>query len=131
MIDEKRVEELYRMAVYDEYEDKKYHQMGEYFKWDYVGKELVKSFFSGTVAFVFLIIFCALGNLDAVMALLNQGLVLNIGAGLIAGYGLFLVVYLLITVGVYHVRYRMGQHRLHKYAVHLKRVRRQLRRKDR
>jgi len=45
MINEDRVKELYQMAVFDEYKEKKYRQMGEYYMWDYVGKELVKSFF--------------------------------------------------------------------------------------
>ena len=44
MINEERVRELYQMAVYDETEDKKCHPMGEYYIWDYVGKEIVKSF---------------------------------------------------------------------------------------
>ena len=39
MINEERVRELYQMAVYDETEDKKCHPMGEYYIWDYVGKE--------------------------------------------------------------------------------------------
>ena len=51
MISEERVKELYHLAAFDEYENKKYHQAGEYTMWDYVGKEIVKSFFSGTIAF--------------------------------------------------------------------------------
>ena len=45
MISEERVKELYHLAAFDEYENKKYHQAGEYTMWDYVGKEIVKSFF--------------------------------------------------------------------------------------
>ena len=52
MISEERVKELYHLAAFDEYENKKYHQAGEYTMWDYVGKEIVKSFFSGTIAFI-------------------------------------------------------------------------------
>ena len=50
MISEERVKELYHLAAFDEYENKKYYQAGEYTMWDYVGKEIVKSFFSGTIA---------------------------------------------------------------------------------
>lgn len=42
MISEERVKELYHLAAFDEYENKKYYQAGEYTMWDYVGKEIVK-----------------------------------------------------------------------------------------
>lgn len=128
MINEKRVEELYRIAVYDKYNDKKYHQMGEYYMWDYVGKELLKSFFSGTCAFVLLVVFVALGNLDAVMALVNQTDLRNLAGSMIAGYAGFLVIYLCVTGFLYAIRYRIGRRSLHNYEVHLKRARRMLRR---
>ena len=41
MISEERVKELYHLAAFDEYENKKYHQAGEYTMWDYVGKEIL------------------------------------------------------------------------------------------
>ena len=62
MISEERVKELYHLAAFDEYENKKYYQAGEYTMWDYVGKEIVKSFFSGTIAFILLIVFWGLGD---------------------------------------------------------------------
>ena len=46
MINEDRVKELYRMAVYDAYEDEKCQQTGKYYISDYVGKEMIKSFFT-------------------------------------------------------------------------------------
>lgn len=129
MINEKRVEELYRMAVYDENDDKKYHQMGEYYMWDYVGKELLKSFFSGTCAFALLVVFVALGNLDGVVSLVNQMNLRNLAVIIIAGYVGFQVIYLMITGVLYAIRYREGRRSLHNYEVHLKRARRMLRRK--
>ena len=129
MINEKRVEELYRMAVYDENDDKKYHQMGEYYMWDYVGKELLKRFFSGTCAFALLVVFVALGNLDGVVSLVNQMNLRNLAVIIIAGYVGFQVIYLMITGVLYAIRYREGHRSLHNYEVHLKRARRMLRRK--
>ena len=40
MISEERVKELYHLAAFDEYENKKYYQAGEYTMWDYVCKKL-------------------------------------------------------------------------------------------
>ena len=52
MINEERVKELYHMAVYDSHMDKVDSQIGQYYIWDYIGKELVRSFFTGTAAYV-------------------------------------------------------------------------------
>ena len=72
MISEERVKELYHLAAFDEYENKKYHQAGEYTMWDYVGKEIVKSFFSGTIAFILLIVFWGLGDIDTITKWINR-----------------------------------------------------------
>ena len=72
MISEERVKELYHLSVFDEYENKKYHQAGEYTMWDYVGKEVVKSFFSGTIAFVLMIVFWGLGDIDTITKWINR-----------------------------------------------------------
>ena len=129
MISEERVKELYHLAAFDEYENKKYHQAGEYTMWDYVGKEIVKSFFSGTCAFALLVVFVALGNLDGVVSLVNQMNLRNLAVIIIAGYVGFQVIYLMITGVLYAIRYREGHRSLHNYEVHLKRARRMLRRK--
>ena len=57
MVNEDRVKEFFQMAVFDQREEPRYRQMGEYYKSDYVGKELVKSFFTGTFAFLLIVLF--------------------------------------------------------------------------
>ena len=42
MVNEDRVKEFFQMAVFDQREEARYRQMGEYYMWDYVGKELVE-----------------------------------------------------------------------------------------
>lgn len=44
MINEERVKELYHVALYDSKERKMHQQVSQYFKRDYVGKEILKSF---------------------------------------------------------------------------------------
>ena len=127
MINEKRVEELYRMSVYDENDDKKYHQMGEYYMWDYVGKELLKSFFSGTIAFILLIVFWGLGDIDTITKWINRVDLTTFVPKLIVAYAGFMIVYLLITALIYCVRYAKGYRKMKAYGNHLKRARRLLR----
>ena len=72
MINEDRVKELYRMAVYDAYEDEKCQQTGKYYISDYVGKEMIKSFFTGTIAFILLVILWGIGDVSALIAFINN-----------------------------------------------------------
>ena len=109
MINEERVKELYQMAVYDEYEDKECHQMGQYYIWDYVGKELVKSFFSGTIAFMLLVALWGIGDMSAAIAFVNSADLTNLAVRLILLYVGFMAIYLLVTVFVYAVRYAKGR----------------------
>lgn len=123
MINEERVKEMCHMAVYDEYEEKKYRQMGEYYMWDYVGKELVKSFFTGSIAFVLLAGFWALKDLTALVAYVNSADLMALAARIILLYIAFLAVYLLVTAIVYCIRYVRGRKNLRRYVEHLKNVR--------
>lgn len=123
MINEERVRELYQMAVFDEHEDKKCHPMGEYYIWDYVGKELVKSFFSGTIAFVLLVVLWGIGDMNAAIAFVNSTDLTNLAIRFILLYVGFMAIYLLATVFIYSVRYAQGRRELRKYVGHLKKVR--------
>lgn len=123
MINEERVSEMFHMAVYDEYEEKKYRPMNEYYMWDYVGKELVKSFFTGSIAFVLLVGLWALKDLTAVVAYVNNADLMELVVRIIVLYAAFLAVYLLTTAIVYCVRYVRGRRHLRRYVDHLKKVR--------
>jgi hypothetical protein len=123
MIDEERVKELYRMAVYDTQRDKDCGPMGKYYMWDYVGKECIKSFFSGTLAFVLVAALVVLGNLSQLTTLLGENDLIDLAVRILLLYGAFLVVYLLVTAMVYCVRYVYGRKELRGYVNHLRKVR--------
>ena len=130
MINEERVRELYQMAVYDENEDKKCHPMGEYYIWDYAGKEIVKSFFSGTSAVGLLVALWVIGDMTAAIAFVNSADLMNLVIRLVLIYVGFMAIYLLVTVFIYSIRYAEGRKQLRKYAGHLKKVRRMYHRED-
>lgn len=130
MINEERVRELYHMAVFDEREEKEVRQMGEYYMWDYVGKELVKSFFSGTIAFILLVVLWGCGNLTNLTSFLNQTDLMELIVHIVVIYVGFIVVYLLVTALVYCVRYVYGRKELRSYVNHLKKARKLYDRED-
>lgn len=131
MINEERVKELCHMAVFDEHSAGQCRQMGEYYMWDYVGKELVKSFFTGTIAYLLLLLLWGMYNSRMLIDMLNgPDLKALVGWGLLL-YVVFLVVYLVLTAIIYCVRYVYGRKKLRRYAEHLKKVRKMYNREDR
>ena len=56
MINEEHVKELYQAAKYDRNKQQEYQQIRRYYRSDYINKEILKSFFSGTFAYIILII---------------------------------------------------------------------------
>jgi uncharacterized membrane protein YesL len=124
MVNEEKVKELFQMAVYDKHEEARYRQMGEYYKSDYIGKELVKSVFTGTIAFLLIGALHLMGTLETFLDSLNnvewvQSLV---DIGLL--YICFMALYLFVTYLVYYVRYRAGRRKLKKYYGHLRHINR-------
>ena len=51
MISKERVRHMTKLAAFEEREGKEYRKMTQYFRRDYVGLELLKSFLSGTISF--------------------------------------------------------------------------------
>jgi uncharacterized membrane protein YesL len=124
MVNVERVKECYQMAVYDKREEAQYRQMGEYYKSDYVGKELVRSVFTGTFAFLLMGALFLMGSVEEVLNSLNnvEWMQTIITIGLL--YACFLALYLFVTYMVYRVRYRVGRKHLKKFYGHLKHLNR-------
>ena len=55
MVNEERVKQLYKIAVYEQNEEKEHRQAGQFYRSDYIGKEVVKSFFSGSIAYLIML----------------------------------------------------------------------------
>lgn len=122
MVNEDCVKELFKMAVYDAHEEAFYRQMGEYYKRDYVGKEIVKSIFFGTFAFALILVLVFASDVEGFMTELNQLNLTSIIVKFVFFYIAFMAVYLLITVAVYKSRFRIGRQKLRDYYGHLRRI---------
>jgi type III secretory pathway component EscU len=124
MVNEEKVKEFFQMAVYDKHEEARYRQMGEYYKSDYIGKELVRSVFTGTLAFVFIGALYLMGSVETLLDGLNNMAWVQSLVHVLLLYLCFMALYLLVTYVVYWLRYRTGRAKLKKYYTHLKRVNR-------
>ncbi len=122
MIDEERVRQMTKMAIYEEGEGRQYIPMTQYFRHDYVGKELVKSVIGGTLAFALMCVVYLSFEMENFMDNINQIDLVQFVTGILVKYGIFMAVYLLITYVVYNVRYSDGRRHVKQFYEHLKKV---------
>lgn len=120
MVNEERVKQLYKIAIYEQREEKEHYQTGLYYRSDYIGKEIVKSFFTGSIAYLIMVVLWVMSNLDLVMHQINTLEIIDTVVTAIILYVLFLTVYLFVTALVYYVRYKGSKKKLDVYVGDLK-----------
>ena len=130
MIDQERVKQLYKIALYEKNEEKQCEDTGKFFKSDFIGKEIVKSIFSGTIAYGFMMVIWAICNLEAIEQMLLNLEIIEVAIEFGVIYVGFLISYLIITILVYHVRYKKGRKKLEEYIKRLKIVDKMYERKE-
>lgn len=130
MINEDRVKELFQVAVYDQNDDKLQEQVKTYFKSDYTGKEIIKSFFTGTIAFACIgalrLLYSSAELLEQINSLEYVQMGLNVGLT----YLVFMMVYLFITLLVYTIRYNVAYKKLKNYGEHITKINKMYERED-
>ena len=108
MINEDKVKELFYVARYDSEEDRFQKQMSSYYGWDFIWKEVLKSFFTGTLAFTGLTVLAVFTNAKQLLADINKIDFQSAGVMLGLIYIAFMLAYIMITIIVYAVRYKTG-----------------------
>lgn len=115
MINEERVKQLYKVALYEQKEEKLHKQTSKYYKSDYIGKELLKSIFTGTAAYLLVLVFYLISKWEEFLNGVNQ---LNIERVLIPVFLLYvgyMAVYLGVTYMIYKTRYADSNKHLEEY----------------
>ncbi len=130
MINEERVKELYQMALCDQKEEKAIQKNGEYYRSDYVSKELIKSFFTGTIAFGLLLLLWGLDRIETMKENIRMDDLLSNSVVIVLLYIAFMAVYLLVTAIVYYQRYGKERRKRKKYCGHLKKINKMYERED-
>ena len=105
MINEERVKQLYKVALCEKKEEKAHRQIGRYYKNDYIGKELLKSIFTGTAAYFFMSVLYLIYRWAEIMKRVNQINWGKVWMPAVLFYVLFMVVYMLATYYIYKARY--------------------------
>lgn len=120
MVNEDRVKKLYKIAIYEETEEKEHRQVGQYYRSDYIGKEVVKSFFTGSIAYLIMAVLWIISNWDLVLHQINTLQIIDTAIVMIVLYAIFLIAYLFATAVVYYFRYKHSKKKLDVYMENLK-----------
>ena len=122
MVNEERVILMTRMASYEAGEGKKNIKIGDYFRADYLSKQLLKSLICSTISFVIGLVLYVLYNFDFLLENVYKIDLLALGKKMLTGYIVLVVVYGLITYIVYAFRYRNARKNLKTYYCNLKKL---------
>ena len=120
MIHEERLKPMVKMAMFDKNEGKACKPMIQYARADYISMQLLKSFVSGSVAFVILCVLWGLYDTAGLMHILNSGQIMDFIVGVLIRYAIFMVVYWIATYLVYHIRYAHRRKMVKTYYKNLK-----------
>lgn len=122
MLNQERVCEMTKLAIFDRKEGRECKPMIQYFRKDYIGKELLKSLITGTIAFVLIAGIVGLYFMEELLEQINSIDLMQTASQICVCYGICMAVYFAITYLVYHIRYTRGRQKIKKYYLHLKKV---------
>lgn len=124
MLNQERVCEMTKMAMFDQKDGQKCEPMIQYFRADYISKEIIKSLLSGTAAFGVIAAMAVLYYAEDLMLKINSIDIRQTVINIVLCYVVFMGVYSLITYVVYYLRYTKGRQKVKQYYAHLKKVNR-------
>lgn len=122
MVNEEKVRLMTKLAVFEENKGKKTLSIGDYYRSDFISKNLLSGFIAGTIAYFLLFTIWALHegeNLVQSLLELDFGHIIFL---VIVFYGIFMVLYLTICYLVGDYRYRRSVKSLKAYKKALKRL---------
>ena len=120
MINEDRVKQLYKVALYEKREEKLHKQTGKYYRSDYIGKEILKSIFTGTIAYFFIVVLLIISKWETFLESINR---VSVPGGIfffVIIYLVYMFVYLIGTYVIYRVRYEDSRRHLDEYEEELR-----------
>ncbi|MFP3153673.1 hypothetical protein LQZ18_04445 [Lachnospiraceae bacterium ZAX-1] len=122
MLNEEKARLMTQMAAFEQRKGKKYIPMSQYYRKDYVGYQMLKTFIYSTFAFGILLLLWVLYKVDYLMANIHKIKVMDFGISLLLKYIIFIAAYQMIACIVYNIRYARGQKILRQYHFKLKKV---------
>ena len=120
MVNVERIKHQCQLAFYEQKEEKENCGIGQYYRSDFIGKEVIKSIFTGTIAYAVIAALWVMSNVDLVLEHVNDLSIIWTILNMLVVYVGFLIIYLLLTYIVYAIRYVKGKKKLDEYKSHLR-----------
>jgi hypothetical protein len=105
MLNEDKIKVMNKLAMYEKTEGKKYLPVSKYYRSDYIGLALIKNFFLVTIGYVLVVAAVGVYFGDFLMDNIHKMDLRALGESLLVGYVVLMVVYILLTLLIYNVRY--------------------------
>lgn len=105
MLDPEKIKLMAHLASYEKNEGKKDAAIGNYFRADYIGWEILKSIISATIVFMILIAAYVVYDFEKFMLDIYKLDLLQYGKDILTKYLIFVGVYAVITYIIYAYRY--------------------------
>lgn len=122
MLNEERVKLMTRMASYEAGEGKKNMNIGNYFRSDYIGMQVLKSVISATIAFGICFGLYLFYGFEHLMQDVYKMDLLQLGKRVLLAYVVMVLVYGVISYVVYASRYKKARKSLKKYYNNLRKL---------
>ncbi len=122
MVDANRVKLMTRMASYEMNEGKKYKKIGNYFRSDYLAMQVIKSIVYGSIAYMLILAIYFIYTLDTFLKDIYDLDLILFAKDLLVKYAIFVLVYTVISIIVYAIRYSTARKSLRCYFNNLKKL---------
>lgn len=122
MLNKDRIRLMTKLAAYEQGEGKEYMPMSQYYRRDYIGLQMIKTFVCSTIAFGILFLLQLLYQLESFMNSLYKMEYEEYIVSLLVKYVIFVIIYQVIAWAVYSLRYKKGARLQKKYRSRLKKV---------
>jgi len=122
MLSEERIKEQFQLALMDQNEEKSIENTRVFYRSDYIGKEMIKSFFAGTICFLMIIALYFLRDAEKLILTINTMDYVTLLKQVLFLYIGFMILYFIATFLVYFFRYLGQRKKQKKYRVHLKKL---------
>ena len=120
MINEERIIMMTRLALYEKKNGRKELKITKYFPGDYVALQNFWSFVCGTAAFLIMLAFWALYNIENIMMELFTMDIMLFARNILVSYIIFMAVYMLLCYGYHSYRYGKLKKNVNEYLRRIK-----------
>ncbi len=115
MLNEEKIRAMNRLALYEQGEGKKYLPVSRYYRSDYIGQALLRTFLFVTFGYALILAALAIYYSEYLMNNIHRMDLRLLAVYIIIGYAALFVVYIIVTYIIYTVKYFKAKKSVREY----------------